>query len=139
MEDSESIVSEGEDIKVVKMVMGYLARYNNYIESIDGISNEEDAPATQGNVCEEEDFTNVLRESNIPSYEGARTTRLVALLFLFICFTMFGVSNACADEILKVVIELFPTGNILPKSNYEGKKYLQMLGLSYDSMYYCPS
>ena len=53
------------------------------------------------------------------------------------CFTVFGVSNACADEILKVVSELLPLGNNLPKSHYEGKKFLRLLGLSYDSIHAC--
>ena len=137
VEDSESIVSEDEDIEVVRMVTECLARYNNYIESNDGINNGEDAPAIGGDVCEEEDLMNVLRESQIPLYEGARTTCLVAVLLLLNCFTVFGVSNACADEILKIVNKLLPADNNLPKSNYEGEKFLRMLGLSYDSIHAC--
>ena len=64
---------------------------------------------------------NVLRESKIPLYEGARTTCLVAILLLLNCFTVFGVSNACADEILKVVSELLPTGNNLPSRTTKGR------------------
>ena len=53
------------------------------------------------------------------------------------CFTVFWVSNICADEIVKVVSELLPVGNILPKSNWDAKKFLRMLGLSYDSIHAC--
>lgn len=142
VENSEHVVSEDEDIEVVRMVTECLARYNNYGESNyaecnDGINDGEDVPAIGGDVCEEEDLTDVLRESKIPLYEGARSTRLVAVLLLLNCFTVFGVSNACADEILKVVSELLPPGNNLPRSNYEGKKFLRMLGLSYDSIHAC--
>ena len=137
VEDSENIVSEDEDIEVVRMVTECLARYNDYTETNDGINDGEDAPAIGGDVCEEEELTDVLLESKIPLYEGARSTRLVAVLLLLNCFTVFGVSNACADEILKVVSELLPPGNNLPRSNYEGKKFLRMLGLSYDSIHAC--
>lgn len=57
--------------------------------------------------------------------------------FFLNCFTVFEVSNACAYEILKLVSELFPIGNNLPKSHYEGKKFLKLLGLSYDSIHAC--
>jgi hypothetical protein len=35
------------------------------------------------------------------------------------------------------VSELLPAGNNLPKSNYEGKFFLRILGLSYDSIHAC--
>ena len=137
VEDSENIVSEDEDIEVVRMVTECLARYNDYTETNDGINDGEDAPAIGGDVCEEEDLTNVLWKSKAPLYEGAQTTCLVAKLLFLNCFTVFGVSNACADEILKVMSKLLPLGNNLPKSNYEGKKILRMLGFSYDSIHAC--
>ena len=54
------------------------------------------------------------------------------MLLLFNCFTVCGVSNTCADEILNVITELLPKGNKLPKSHWEGKKFLRHLGLSYN-------
>jgi hypothetical protein len=62
VEDSENIVREDEDIEVVRMVTECLARYSNYTETNDGINDGEDAPTIGGDVCEEEDLTNVLRE-----------------------------------------------------------------------------
>jgi hypothetical protein len=50
---------------------------------------------------------------------------------------MFGVSNACADEMLKLMKELLPSKNSLPKSHYEARKYLGRMGLSYNSIHAC--
>ena len=131
--------SEDEDFEVVRMITECLARYNNdkSTESDVRFDHDVDVPFVDTDECGEEDFASVMHESKIPLYEGARTTRLVAVLLLLNCFTVFGVSNACADEILKLVSELLPAGNNLPKSHYEGKKFLRLLGLSYDSIHAC--
>ena len=79
----------------------------------------------------------VLKESKIPLYKGSKATGLVAVLFHLNFFTIFRVSNACTDEIFKLVIELFPNRNTLPKSYYKGRNFLQLLGLSYNSIHAC--
>jgi hypothetical protein len=61
---------------------------------------------------------------------------MATLLFLN-CFAVFGVSNACADELLKLMRELLPSENTLPHSHHQTRKYLARLGLSYDSVHAC--
>lgn len=120
------------------MITECLGRYDNIpMPSLDGLEVDEDDIAVEEEEVEQVELTNVLTESNIPLYEGSQTKRLVAVLLLFNCFTVFGVSNTCADEILKVIAELLPKGNMLPKSHYEGKKFLRHLGLSYNSIHAC--
>ena len=46
-------------------------------------------------------------------------------------------SNACTDEILKLMKELLPSKNSLPKSDYKARKYLGHMGLSYISIHTC--
>ena len=50
----------------------------------------------------------LLEESSIPLYEGSKTSRVVAVILLLNCFAVFGVSNACATELLKLLSELLP-------------------------------
>jgi hypothetical protein len=46
-------------------------------------------------------------------------------------------SNACVDEILKLMKELLPSKNSLSKSHYEARKYLRHMGLFYNSIHAC--
>jgi hypothetical protein len=83
------------------------------------------------------DMTELLEEFQIPFYKGCNTSRLVATLLFLNCFVIFGVSTAFADEMLKLVKELLPRENTLPKSHYEAQKYMAKMGLSYNSIHAC--
>jgi hypothetical protein len=96
-------------------------------EAIDFENYDEDIP----------DMTELLEEFRIPFYEGCNTNRLVATLLLLNYFAVFGVSTAFADEILKLVKELLPRENTLPKSLYEVRKYMAKMRLSYNSIHAC--
>ena len=77
----------------------------------DGIDEDENDSALEDDNLNNVDLTTVIEESNIPLYEGSQTKLLVAVLLLFNCFTVFGVSNTCADEILNVITKLLPKGS----------------------------
>ena len=79
----------------------------------------------------------LLEESSIPLYKGSKTSRVVAVILIFNCFAIFGVSNACATELLKLLLELLPVKNTLPESYYEARKYRRQLGSSFVSIHVC--
>ena len=83
VEDSRSGGIKEEIFEVGRMITECLTRYNDKIpiENIGGFDDDEDVHVAGGDEFGEEDLTNVLHESEIPLYEGARTTRLVATLF----------------------------------------------------------
>lgn len=60
----------------------------------------------------------LLEHARTPLFVGASTNRLVSTLLLLNCFTVFGVSNAFADELLTLMHILLPNGNLLPHSHY---------------------
>lgn len=90
---------------------------------------------------EEESTTSIMEEllehARTPLFAGASTNRLVSTLLLLNCFTVFGVSNAFADELLTLMHILLPKDNLLPRSHYEARKYVAKLGLSYNSIHAC--
>lgn len=133
-----SMQTDYEEFELTRMVTECFARYDNIPPATyDGIDEDENDSALEDNDLNNVDLTTVIEESNIPLYEGSQTKLLVAVLLLFNCFTVFGVSITCADEILNVITKLLPKGNKLPKSHWEGKKFLRNLGLSYNSIHAC--
>jgi hypothetical protein len=58
-------------------------------------------------------------------------------LLLLNCFAVFEVSIAFADELLKLLRELLPENNTLPRSHYKARKYLSKLGMTYNSIDAC--
>jgi len=138
--DEDPPISESEDkeFEVQRMIMECFGRYNkNRTTTNDGPDNDEDAIYMEEEESEEVELRDILEESKFPLYEGSKTSRLAAVLLLLNCFTVFGVSNACASEILKVVSELLPPDNTLPNSHYKAKQFLRHLGLSYNSIHTC--
>jgi hypothetical protein len=78
-----------------------------------------------------------LQEAQIPLFEGSKNNRLVTTLLLLNCFAIFGVLIAFANELLKLLSEVLLERKTLPKSHYEGRKYLSKLGMTYDSIHTC--
>ena len=133
-----SMQTDFEEFELTRMVTECFARYDNIPPATyDGIDEDENDCALEDDDLNNVDLTTVIEGSNIPLYEGSQTKLLVAVLLLFNCFTVFGVSNTCADEILNVITKLLPKGNKLPKSHWEKKKFLRNLGFSYNSIHAC--
>lgn len=120
------------------MITECFDRYDNIpLDTRDGSHEDGDDIELEDGDLNDVNLTTVIEDANIPLYEGSHTKLLVAVLLLFNCFTVFGVSNTCANEIFNVIGELLPKGNKLPKSHWEGKKFLRHLGLSYNSIHAC--
>jgi len=115
----------------IRMIMECLSRYDNLEDedredctpTDDG--EEDDAiPCGEGD-CRTDVMEELLKHARTPLFAGASTSRLVSTLLLLNCFAVFGVSNAFADELLKLLHILLPNDNYLPRSHYEARKYVR--------------
>jgi hypothetical protein len=136
---------QGGDVDLVRMLTDCLARFDNTVQE-DGNGRCDAFCDGEGTMPEEDmeendieigDTTELWEQSKLPLFEGSTMNPLVATLLLLNCFTVFGVSIAFANELLKLLKELLPSNNTLPRSYYEAKKYLSKLGLSYNSIHAC--
>jgi hypothetical protein len=124
--------AEVGDFEIVRMITKCFGRYEN--EDMAG------ADVEARDICDDNDVEDVAAlfdKSKTPLYAGSNSNRLAATLLLLNCFATFAVSNACADEVFKLIHELLPTGNRLPKTHYEARKYLSRMGLSFHSIHSC--
>ena len=80
----------------------------------------------------------LLHEAETPLHAGSPLKRLTLTLMLLVWCTTFAIPNNFVDELLKLLKEtIVPKDNTLPKSFYEAKCLLMMLGLSYNSIHVC--
>jgi hypothetical protein len=133
-----------EEFEVLWMITECLGRYETvgnggdakFVDTSDGVDGRHEFNEGCSEQIEE-DMGELLAESKTPLYEGCSTNCLVATLFFYNCFIVFDMSNACANKILKLMKELLPSKNSLPKSHYKAQKYLGHMGLSYTSIHTC--
>ncbi|KAG4968165.1 hypothetical protein JHK87_033816 [Glycine soja] len=79
-------------------------------------------------------------DSKKPLYAGYTTfTRLSAVLGLVNLKARFGWSDRSFTELLVLLKNILPDGNILPKSHYEAKKILCPVGMKYQNIHACPN
>lgn len=72
-------------------------------------------------------------------FEGARLSRLSAILQILNLQTRHGASNIMLDDLFRVLHDLIlPEGNSLPSSWKEAKKVLKTLGMEYQVIHACP-
>lgn len=75
----------------------------------------------------------------LPLFEGATLSMLSATLLILNCCRTHNVSNAFINEMLMLLcMSILPSGNVLPKSEYEASKMLKHFGLAYDIIHACP-
>ena len=135
-EDLDFVVNNHGGMETIRMITECLSRYDippPHTEAEDRsepIHKEEDEEFTS---TEEDYATKVMEEllehARNPLFEDAGTNRLVATLMLLNSFTVFGVSNSFAHELLHLLQEILPKANHLPGSYYLARKYVAKLGL----------
>lgn len=128
---SDSENDEGE-FEVQRMITECFGRFEN-----DNIDSQEDTIFEDGQQSMDDGGMDLVEESAVPLYEGSKTSRVATVILLLNCFAVFGVSNACATELLKLLSEILPVNNTLPKSYREARKFVRHLGLSFDSIHAC--
>jgi hypothetical protein len=73
-------------------------------------------------------------------FEGARLSRLSAILQILNLQARYKASNIMLDDLFRVLHELIlPEGNTLPGSWKEAKKVLKSLGMEYQIIHACPN
>ena len=78
--------------------------------------------------------------ATLPLFEGSTLSMLCATLLIVNCCKTHGVSNMFMNELLMLLsMSILPSGNCLPKSEYEASKILRRLGLAYNMIHTCPS
>ena len=115
-----------------RMITECFGRFDN-----DNIDSQEDTILEDEGEIMVEEGMDVLEEFAVPLYEGSKTRQVVAVILLLNCFAVFGVSNACTTELLKLLLKLLPVNNTLPKTYYEARKFQRHLGLSFVSIHAC--
>jgi hypothetical protein len=131
-------------LEAIRMITECLSRYDiphDTDREEDTVPGHDETEDPDLHFQDEDIATNVMEEllehARTPLFAGASTTRLVSTLLLLNCFTVFGVSNAFADELLTLMQILLPNDNHLPRTHYEARKYVAKLGLSYNSIHAC--
>jgi len=79
-------------------------------------------------------------DSKMPLYLGCTTfTRLSAVLGLVNLKARFGWSDKSFIELLVLLKTMLPKDKMLPKSHYEAKKILCLVGIEYQKIHACPN
>ena len=91
--------------------------------------------------CEERKdatFSKKLEDAETPLYPGcADHTKLSAIVTLYKLKTIRGWSDTSFSEILKVLSNMLPKDNVMPRSTYAVKKFLQKFDLGYKKIHAC--
>jgi hypothetical protein len=77
-------------------------------------------------------FYGLVKDAEQELYPGCKNfSKLSFIISLFQMKCLYGWSNTSLDSLLKLLIEAFPEGNVVPGSMYEVKKIIKDLGLDY--------
>ena len=77
-------------------------------------------------------FYNLLKDAEQKLYSGCQKIfRLSFIIHLFQIKCLYGWSNTSFDSLLKLLVEAFFQGNVLPNSTYDCQKIIKDLGLDY--------
>ncbi|KAK2444967.1 hypothetical protein QL285_015951 [Trifolium repens] len=85
-------------------------------------------------------YDTLCRDKDNPLYPGCTNfTRLSAVLKLFNLKAKNGWTDKSFSELLELLTQMLPEGNILPNRCYEAKKILCPMGLEYEKIHACPN
>ncbi|CAH9092567.1 unnamed protein product [Cuscuta epithymum] len=82
-------------------------------------------------------FRELVEDSEKPLYSGSNHSKLSGLMLLFNIKGKFGLSDQGFTALLEALSTLFPADNCIPKSMYEAKKVMKVLGLDYQKIHAC--
>lgn len=85
-------------------------------------------------------FERLVSDSEKPLYDGcSKFTRMSAVLKLYNIKARNGWSDKSFTDLLTLLIDMLPKDNVLPSRNYEAKKMLCSIGMSYEKIHACPN
>ena len=101
----------------------------------EGIALEQPAEAF---VCELSEFDKLLKDMDKDLYPGCDAfSSLSFILHLYHIKCLCGWTEKSFTLLIELLIRAFPKGVSLPKSFYEAKKIIQVLGLNYEKLHSC--
>lgn len=81
-----------------------------------------------------ESYKNLVNEASQELYPGCKTFSMLQFLVRLLNIkSMWRMSNRCFEEVLKLLKDVIPQGQFLPKNLHDAKKYINSVGLGYDS------
>ena len=85
-------------------------------------------------------YDTICNDKDKPLYPGCKKfTRLSAVLKLFNLKAKNGWTDKSFTELLELLTEMLPEGNVMPSRYYEAKKILCPMGLEYEKIHACPN
>ncbi|XP_058776657.1 uncharacterized protein LOC131650977 [Vicia villosa] len=85
-------------------------------------------------------YDSLCNDKDTPLYPGCTNfTRLSAVLKLFNLKAINGWTDKSFTELLELLTQMLPEGNVLPSRYYETKKILCPMGLEYEKIHACPN
>jgi len=79
--------------------------------------------------AEAQRFYDMLATSNEPIYDGATESKLSIAIRLLAARTNWHTPEKCLDHFIKLLVDVAPKDNCIPKYYYEAKKIVSSLGL----------
>ena len=85
-------------------------------------------------------YDTICSDKDKPLYPRCKKfTRLSAVLKLFNLKAKNGWTDKSFTELLELLTEMLPEGNVMPSRYYEAKKILCQMGLEYEKIHACPN
>ncbi|XP_068503878.1 uncharacterized protein [Phaseolus vulgaris] len=120
---SDVHVDESEQFVAMQdMVCDALGQHETFEPS--NFNNREEPPNEEA-----QRFYDLLLEANEPLFEGAVDSKLSMCMKLLACKSNWNVPNQCLDFITTMLSDATPIKEGLPKSDYDAKRLVSMLGL----------
>ena len=85
------------------------------------------------------DFLRFVADGDKPLYPGSDTTKLKAIVEAFNLKSKHGMTNKLLTDMLDMIRNWLPEGNVLPVSARDAKKSLTSLGMEYKKIHACPN
>ncbi|XP_062108477.1 uncharacterized protein LOC133819291 [Humulus lupulus] len=83
-------------------------------------------------------FMEKIEDADTPLYpQCTKYTKLSSIVALYKVKTTNGWSDKSFDELLRLLNDMFPLDNMIPKSMYEVRKFLRLFDLGYEKIHAC--
>jgi hypothetical protein len=106
-------------------------------EILEAIRPEFDLDTENPPTSEVSEFFGLLKASDEPLHEHTKVTMLAFMTQLMAIKSNFFFSNNCYNEFLKLIGDVLPNPNKLPKDMYHSKKLVNVLGMDYEKIDVC--
>jgi hypothetical protein len=106
-------------------------------EILEAIQSEFDLDTEDPPTPEVKEFFRLLKASEEPLHEHTKVTVITFVTRLMAIKSKFLFSNNCYNELLKLIGDVLPNSNKLPKDIYHSKKLIKWLSMDYENIDVC--